>query len=332
MSYLNSRIPDHMAAEVLAEATRLHAQMSFGYSLEDLQQAGLEARIPPEIIQQAVKNVEKRHSRKRVKIQQFQQFIAQQIKNGISWKVKLLIPTIVISGVFTVRPYIEPVLSKFISSNFEQKQAPQSTLTTMPVKEGKLEYLSDAKGLSIAVHETSNKSIQATIGTDNYDSLEIKDAKVGDVYKYKGIYNYQIKIIEVGGFPDRKVTFQIDKQGQNETKIQQLEETNKQIQQQLEQVQIDKDSLKHQLEEKETSIQLERNSMKYQLEEKEKSIQSERDSIKYQLEDKEKSIKTEREINQQQLKQKDKQLEELREENIKLKAPTNLNKKPLYNY
>ncbi|BAZ15748.1 LemA family protein [Calothrix sp. NIES-4071] len=299
MMYPSSRIPDHLAAEVLAEATRLHAQMTSGYSLEDLQLAGLEARIPPELIQQAVKNVEERHSLKRAKRQQSQQYIRQQIQKGISGGIKLLIPSVIVSGIFIARPYIEPVISGFVSRNFQQKveEAP-SKLTTLAVKEGKLEYFIDAKGLSIAVNNAYNMSINATIGTDGYESLEIRDGKVGNVYNYKGIYNYQIKIIEVNNFPVQRVVFQIDQQGQqSQTPIQRLEAKIKQLQEQ--------------------PIRLQK-----QIE----AVQIEKDSIRYQLEQKERDLKIQRDSNQEQLQKKDKQLQELREENARLKlAPQNQN-------
>jgi ribosomal protein L9 len=226
MSSSNSRIPDHMAAEVLAEATRLHAQMTSGYLLEDLQQAGLEARIPPELIKKAVKNVEERHSLKRAKKQESQEYIRQQIQKGISGGIRLLIPAVIVSGLFIGRPYIEPVISGFVSRfNLQQqlaKQASESKLKTLAVSEGKLEYFVDAKGLSIAVNEALNKYIDVTVGTDGYESLAIKDGKVGNVYNYKGKYNYQIKIIEVSNNPVSKVIFQIDQQGQPQSQIQRL--------------------------------------------------------------------------------------------------------------
>jgi hypothetical protein len=50
MSNLNYRIPDDMAAEVLAEATRLHAEANWGYSFDDLQQACAESEIPSDIV------------------------------------------------------------------------------------------------------------------------------------------------------------------------------------------------------------------------------------------------------------------------------------------
>jgi LemA protein len=57
MSNLNPRIPEEMAPEVFATASRLYAQKSQDYSIEELMQAASEAQIPPEFIQQAVQEI-----------------------------------------------------------------------------------------------------------------------------------------------------------------------------------------------------------------------------------------------------------------------------------
>lgn len=52
------RIPKEMVPEVLALASRLHAKQDQSYSLSELMQAGAEAKIPPEFIQQAVQQIQ----------------------------------------------------------------------------------------------------------------------------------------------------------------------------------------------------------------------------------------------------------------------------------
>jgi LemA protein len=52
------RIPEAIAPEVFALAARLYAQNTQDYSLVELKQAGIEAQIPPEFIQQAVQEIQ----------------------------------------------------------------------------------------------------------------------------------------------------------------------------------------------------------------------------------------------------------------------------------
>lgn len=54
----NNRIPEEMVPEVMEVAARLYAEMKEGYSLLELQQAGSEVQIPPEIIDRAIAQVE----------------------------------------------------------------------------------------------------------------------------------------------------------------------------------------------------------------------------------------------------------------------------------
>ncbi len=227
MSNPDYRIPDHMAAEVLAEAARLYAQASKGYSLADLQQACSEAHIPPHIISQAISNVEEKRSREQTKRRQLQEYIKQQAKKGISSGIALLIPAIAVSSLFIFRSQFEPAVFELLS-RFNLQQQSNAPFQTLRVKRGKLEYLADPKGLSIAISSTANykSSVNGTIGTDGYESLAIREGTVGDFYEYKGIYNYRIKIIEVwyGG-----AKFQIEQQGQQpQSAVKRLKEEVKQ--------------------------------------------------------------------------------------------------------
>lgn len=52
------KVPEEQVPEVLALAARLQAQQKQSYSLEELVQAGAEANIAPEFIQQAVQQLE----------------------------------------------------------------------------------------------------------------------------------------------------------------------------------------------------------------------------------------------------------------------------------
>ena len=58
MNNSNSHIPKEIAPEVFALASRLHNQNNQNYSLAELMQAGAEAQIPPELIQQALQQIQ----------------------------------------------------------------------------------------------------------------------------------------------------------------------------------------------------------------------------------------------------------------------------------
>ena len=57
-SLLEPKIPEELTPEVFAVASRLYDQASQEYSLAELEQAGLEAQIPPEFIQKAVREIQ----------------------------------------------------------------------------------------------------------------------------------------------------------------------------------------------------------------------------------------------------------------------------------
>ena len=57
-SLLEPKIPEELTPEVFTIASRLYGQASQEYSLAELEQAGLEAQIPPEFIQKAVREIQ----------------------------------------------------------------------------------------------------------------------------------------------------------------------------------------------------------------------------------------------------------------------------------
>lgn len=54
MNHLETQIPEEMVPEVFDLAARLYAEKNQGYSPAELMQAGVEAKIPPELVQQAI--------------------------------------------------------------------------------------------------------------------------------------------------------------------------------------------------------------------------------------------------------------------------------------
>lgn len=66
------RIPEDIAPEVLALASRYYAQQQQSYSESELVAAGSEVNIPPELIQQAIRDVQAQRQRAQVKHQERQ--------------------------------------------------------------------------------------------------------------------------------------------------------------------------------------------------------------------------------------------------------------------
>ncbi|MBD0303995.1 MAG: pentapeptide repeat-containing protein, partial [Tolypothrix sp. T3-bin4] len=52
------RIPEEKTQEVFTLAAQLYAQHNQSYSVKELMDAGAEAKIPPEFIQQAVEQIQ----------------------------------------------------------------------------------------------------------------------------------------------------------------------------------------------------------------------------------------------------------------------------------
>ncbi|CAD0227584.1 LemA family protein [Planktothrix agardhii] len=82
----NSKIPEEIASEVLEVASRMYAEANNSYSLENLKQAGKEVSIPPELIEQAIREVREKHQRQEVERQQYQekQRILTQVGLGVT--------------------------------------------------------------------------------------------------------------------------------------------------------------------------------------------------------------------------------------------------------
>jgi hypothetical protein len=213
----SNRIPDEMLADVLAEATRLHAEATAGYSFEDLQQACAEINIPPKLVKQAIANVEAQRMKHRLQWRRTQSFLKQQFLKGIPLGAAIFLGATPIVGF--LRLY----------TPLEYKESSPS-LTTMTVKEGELKYLEGPKDLSISVRSVSRlRELTGVISMDGYQEVRLEKekckkfsslsretscatvpAEVGQSYLYQGLYQYQIKIITVD--TDKQlVVFQIDR-------------------------------------------------------------------------------------------------------------------------
>lgn len=62
MNYPQDRIPEEKTQEVFTLAAQLYAQHNQSYSVKELMEAGAEAKIPPEFIQQAVEQIQLKRS------------------------------------------------------------------------------------------------------------------------------------------------------------------------------------------------------------------------------------------------------------------------------
>jgi hypothetical protein len=214
MQNTQNRIPDEMLADVLAEATRLHAAATAGYSFEDLQQACDEIHIPAHIVKQAIENVQAARAQRQRQRQQFQNFLKQQLLKGIPLGAAIFLGATPIVGFLRFYRFPEP-------------QAVKAPLTTMTVKVGQLQYLEGPKDLSIAIRSVSHDGeVSGVIAMDTYQALELgkkrcrkiveslppacgqEPATIGESYIYPGFQTYQIKILEISR---EAVVFQIDR-------------------------------------------------------------------------------------------------------------------------
>jgi hypothetical protein len=229
---VSNRIPDEMLADVLAEATRLHAEATAGYSFEDLQQACAEINIPPEIIKKAIANVEAQRMKHRLQWQRTLAFLKQQFFKGIPLGAAIFLGATPIVGFL-----------KFYTSPEQEESS--NPLTTMTVKVGELKYLKDPQDLSIAVRTIgstrefggislgNSRGITGVIAVDGYQSIPLdqekcekkrddiqqcssEPAQVGQSYIYQGLYQYQIKIISIDR-DQKHVVFQVDRNNDKPT-------------------------------------------------------------------------------------------------------------------
>ncbi len=222
MPNTQNRIPDEMLADILAEATRLHAAATAGYSFEDLQQACDEIQIPAHILKQAIANVQAVNTIRKQQRQQLQNFLKQQLLKGIPLGVAIFLGATPIVGFLRFYQFPEPLVVT-------------DSLTKMTVKVGQLQYLAGPRDLSIAVRsidsgrsDESGRRISGGIAMDGYPELPLEKpecreisslvgdktacttraAQVGESYTYQGLHTYQVKILAVD---KDTVQFQIDR-------------------------------------------------------------------------------------------------------------------------
>lgn len=79
MNESNPRIPEDIADEVLQVASELYAQSQDSYSVSDLQAAAQEVNIPPELIEQAIQQVEEKR-----RLEKERQFQAEKNKQKLT--------------------------------------------------------------------------------------------------------------------------------------------------------------------------------------------------------------------------------------------------------
>lgn len=79
MNESNSRIPDEIADDVLRVASELYAKTQNSFSVSDLQAAGQEVNIPPELIDQAIEQVKEQR-----RLEEEKRLQAKQTKRTLS--------------------------------------------------------------------------------------------------------------------------------------------------------------------------------------------------------------------------------------------------------
>lgn len=116
MNRPENQIPDDMASEVLAEAARLNMDLEprQGYSLKELEQAGSEVQIPPEIVRQAIKMVEERRQAEQAKRQQARDQFKQQVQKYAPIGVTCCILLALVSGILIFLPSVINELIKLL--------------------------------------------------------------------------------------------------------------------------------------------------------------------------------------------------------------------------
>lgn len=99
MSSQNSRIPDNMVSEILAEAARLHEEENKGVSIADLEQACSEAKISPKNVRKAVLAIEEKRFHEQNKRQKRQAHIKHLSSKCMSVGIRFLLPAMVFSSI-----------------------------------------------------------------------------------------------------------------------------------------------------------------------------------------------------------------------------------------
>lgn len=211
MNQPENRIPDDMASEVLAEAARLNMDMEprQGYSLKELEQAGLEVQIPPEAIRQAVKIVEEKRRAGQVKRQQTQEQFKQQMQKYAPIAVVISIPLALISGTLIFLLTIDK-LTKFPKM--------QSQVQTLETEKQQIQVKLDQANQQLKLQNTEidqlRQSNDKTLGELYELRQEIRRAKSLDVDPKTGIMyrdsftkavikQTKYQVIQAVGKPDR---------------------------------------------------------------------------------------------------------------------------------
>lgn len=194
----HEQIPEEIAAEVLDLASHLYAaESSGGYSLEELQEAGKEVSIPPELIQEALKQIRTKQQKAKQKRQQ-----TLQISLGIG----------VISSLWGVLVYnslnqqlhqvnaawaqVENQLQRKVDLvpqliNLTQAQTQHEQQLIQQLTQSRQEYLqaenNDAKVAAITVVNSAIQDLQEYVNNNN--GLQSSPAFVNLQYEITGTEN-----------------------------------------------------------------------------------------------------------------------------------------------
>ena len=122
MKPLEDRIPEDQAQEVFTLAAKLYAQHNQSYSVQELMEAGTEAKIPPEFIQQAVEQLQLEKSSASVPQKKRSQLLLTSLAIGL--------PTILafgLAGWFIAKKAITSPVGQTPIPSFETNPNPVSS-------------------------------------------------------------------------------------------------------------------------------------------------------------------------------------------------------------
>jgi hypothetical protein len=207
MSHPEHRIPDDVAAEVLAEAARLNAAMHQGYTFQELEQAGLEAQIPPEIIAQALKIVEERRQARQLNWPQAKARLKQQLTNLTSSEllipVALTIATIILLPVsyrFVRLPDLQNQIQELKNENLKIQTQLDATNQQLDLKDQEIAQLQQSKN-------TALEEVRALKEKDRIEKSREVDPKTGLMYRDSFtkavIKQSKYQVIQAVGRPNR---------------------------------------------------------------------------------------------------------------------------------
>lgn len=181
MSNPNPSIPDDIANEVLRVASEMYAETQNSYSLAELQAAGKEVNIPPEIIEQAIAKVKEEQRLTREK-----QLLAQQRKKTLMYIGSAIAGLTLLWGIFTYNS-LSNSAQKVDAAWSQVENQLQRRTDLIPKLIGVVEAQSTQEKEVIKLLEDSRNSyLQAQTPSDKLQASQEITAALNDFDRYFG--------------------------------------------------------------------------------------------------------------------------------------------------